>query len=83
MGCSQDSGVLVEGGKLGSRTLGVEEGIKKGSLGHGGVRTPLEDGRLDLEGQVKLGRTKEENPTWDPAFWAGERAEGVPEGPGS
>lgn len=45
MGCSQDSGVLVEGGKLGSRTLGVEEEIKKGSLGHGGVRTPLEDGR--------------------------------------
>lgn len=37
----QVSGVLVEGGKLGSRTLGVEEEVRKGSLGHGGVGRPI------------------------------------------
>lgn len=36
-----------------------------------------------MEGQVKLGRTKGGNPTWDPAFWAGERAEGIPKGAGA
>lgn len=54
---------MVEGGKLGSRTLGVEEEVKKGSLGHEGARRPLKDMSLGVEGQGKLSTTREGNPT--------------------